>query len=87
MPDRDSMTTWYICHGMYGCECGCCGYFLSTDIEGYESDTDAHRRDDGPRHMTFDHPHSGESPDDFARRIWDVPVDVTIIPGNYWACL
>lgn len=24
----------YLCHGMYGCETGCCGYRLCTDDEG-----------------------------------------------------
>lgn len=70
--------TLYVCHGMYGCETGCCGYRLCLDDEGDKEES-------GTR-FTFSHPPEGETPEDFARDQWDVSYDVEILPGKWYKC-
>ena len=77
---RVTEKTYYVCHGMYGCDTGCCGYRLCLDDEGYEMVPNTR--------FTFSHPRDGQSPDDFARDEWPeetAPVEY-IEPGKWWVC-
>lgn len=61
------MKVLYLCHGMYGCETGCCGYRLCSDDEGdYEVGA-----------FVFAHPPRDQPQDSasFVRKHWPELVD------------
>jgi hypothetical protein len=58
----------YVCHGMYGCETGCCGYQLCEDDEGDKPVVGAS--------FNFQHPAEGQNVDAFARRTWGGHIDL-----------
>lgn len=66
----------YLCHGMYGCETGCCGFRLCEDDEG----------DDVVGEFVFSHG-GYESPREFAEKHWPRDVgDATVLPGKWVSC-
>lgn len=69
-------TVWYVCHGLNGCETGCCGYRLCPDDEG----------DEQVGKFTFDHPGRNDTPETFARRVWSIPSNIEIQPGKWFNC-
>lgn len=73
--------TLYVCHGMFGCETGCCGYRLCLDDEGDEEYVG-----EDAWHFGFAHPRSNETPDDYARRQWPTATRgvVQILPGKWY---
>lgn len=77
---------WYVCHAMNGCDTGCCGYQLCTTSDGMTEDRPLATRREGARHFTFDHPSDDETPDGFARRIWNVPEGIELRAGEWWKC-
>lgn len=72
--------TLYVCHGMYTCDTGCCGYRLCLDDESYDRLT-------GTR-FTFSHPSTGQTVEDFARAEWPKAVGAgdVILPGLWFNC-
>lgn len=81
----ENKTIWYLCHGMYGCDCGCCGYRLCLDEDGFDDDLPVSTKN-GHR-FTFDHFGGDDTPDAFARRTWIVPDNIEIKLGKWWECL
>lgn len=74
----DGKRVLYVCHGMYGCDTGCCGYRLCVDDEGEVVVGE----------FTFDHANPAESPRDFAERRWPEQVtdDVEVRWGKWISC-
>ncbi len=70
----------YVCHGLYGCDTGCCGYRLCWDDEADEEILGTG--------FTFEHPRDGESAQSFAEREWprDLPANCRVLPGKWWTC-
>lgn len=68
----------YLCHGMYGCETGCCGYRLCADDEGDEEMGD----------FTFIHANPNQDPRKFAEQHWPERVtdDVEVRWGKWVSC-
>lgn len=65
--------TLYVCHGMYGCETGCCGYRLCLDPEGVNAVGE----------FEFGHP-NGRTPEAFAREFWPKESDGAVIKKGAW---
>lgn len=77
----DKKKTLYLCHGMYGCETGCCGYRLCEDDEG----------DEVVGRFVFHHIGDDEDPADFALQHWRDELaqygdDYEVLPGAWFRC-